>query len=192
GAAPIQWAIARGETVTGVTTMRMDEGLDTGDILLQRELGISPDDTSETVSPRLAGLGADLMLETLRGLEQGTIQPLPQDHTRATLAPLLKKEDGVIDFQQTAEEIRNRLRGFQPWPGVFTTFRGNALKLLAAKRAQEKVGQAELLVKSDRLFVGCGHDTALELLEVQPEGRKHLGSRDFIHGYHPQTGERLA
>lgn len=192
GAAPIQWAIAEGETVTGVTTMRMDEGLDTGNILLQRELGISPDDTSETLSPRLAALGADLMLETLAGLEQGTIYPRPQDHQQATLAPLLKREDGLIDFERPADEIYNRLRGFQPWPGVFTTFRGKTLKVLAARPAKENVGRAELLVQSDRFFVGCGYNTTLELLEVQPEGKKRLGSRDFIHGYHPHSGERLA
>jgi methionyl-tRNA formyltransferase len=191
GAAPIQWAIARGETVTGVTTMRMDEGLDTGDILLQRELGISADDTAETLSPRLAALGADLMVETLRGLEQDTIPARPQDHSEATLAPLLKKEDGLIDFHQSAQEIYNRLRGFQPWPGAFTGFRGKALKVLAARPGEEKVGAAELRVRDDHLFVGCGQHTALELLEVQPEGKKRLGSRDFIHGYRPRTGERL-
>src|SRR5256885_9078666 len=114
GAAPIQWAIANDETVTGSTTMRIDAGLDTGDILLQQELPITPDDTAETLSPRLAEIGAELMVETLRGLHAGTIHPQPQDDSQATLAPLLKKEDGQIDFSRTAREIYNRLRGFQP------------------------------------------------------------------------------
>src|SRR5438270_13407922 len=124
GAAPIQWAIANGEDVTGVTTMRIDEGLDTGDILLQKELAISDDDTSETLAPRLADIGADLMIETLRGLHDGALQPRKQDNSQATLAPILKKEDGKIDFGRSTQEIYNRFRGFQAWPGAFTTFRG--------------------------------------------------------------------
>src|SRR5512146_1919395 len=131
GAAPIQWAIAMGETVTGVTTMRIDAGLDTGDILLQKEIPIAPGDTAETLAPRMAAVGADLMVETLRGLGAGTIQPRPQDHSRATLAPILKREDGLIDFRRTADEISNRLRGFQPWPGAFTSFRGKQLHVWA-------------------------------------------------------------
>ena len=122
GAAPIQWAIARGESVTGVTTMRIDAGLDTGDILLQKEIPIAPHDTAVTLAPRMAAIGADLMVETLRGLQAGTVHPRPQDHAKATLAPILKKEDGQIDFQLTAQEILNRLRGFQPWPGAYTSF----------------------------------------------------------------------
>src|SRR5579864_1562971 len=118
GAAPIQWAIANGETVTGVTTMRIDAGLDTGDILLQKELHISPDDTAETLAPRLAAIGANLTTETLNGLQSGTIHARPQDNSLSTLAPILKKEDGLIDFSRTATEIFNRLRGFQPWPGA--------------------------------------------------------------------------
>src|SRR5207244_5900013 len=116
GAAPIQWAIASGETVTGVTTMRIDAGLDTGDILLQKEIPIAPNDTAETLAPHLATVGADLMVDTLRGLAAGTIQPKPQDHSKATLAPILKKEDGLIDFSRSAIETVNRWRGFQPWP----------------------------------------------------------------------------
>src|SRR6266478_4394107 len=124
GAAPIQWAIANGETVTGVTTMRIDAGLDTGDILLQKAIPIAPEDTAETLAPRMAAIGAELMVETLHGLKSGTIHPKPQDNSQATLAPLLKKEDGRIDFHQPAPEIVNRIRGFQPWPGAFTSFRG--------------------------------------------------------------------
>ena len=191
GAAPIQWAIANGETVTGVTTMRIDEGLDTGDILLQQELAISDQDTSETLAPKLAAVGADLMIETLRGLKAGTIQPQKQDNAHATLAPILKKEDGRIDFGRSAEEICNRFRGFQPWPGAFTSFRGKGLNLTAIKPAAEGVGSAEILVRDGQLFVGCGNHSAIELLEVQPEGKKRMSAGDFIRGYRPQTGEKL-
>lgn len=191
GAAPIQWAIANGEALTGVTTMRIDEGLDTGDILLQQQLAILNEDTAETLSPRLAAIGAELMVETLRGLAEGTISPEPQKNNEATLAPILKKEDGRIDFSRSALEIYNRLRGFQPWPGAFTGFRGKALGITAAKPSEENVPQAQLLVKEVHLFVGCGDSTALELLELQPEGKKRIPARDFIHGYRPRNGERL-
>ena len=191
GAAPIQWAIARGETVTGVTTMRIDVGLDTGDILLQKEIPINPTDTAETVAPTLAAIGADLMVDTLHGLQTGTITPRPQDHTKATLAPILKKEDGRIDFRQTAQEICNRLRGFQPWPGAFTIFRAKNLHVWDAAPAQHSLSPGELLVESNRLFVGCAEGTALALLEVQPEGKKRMPAGDFVHGYPPQSGEKL-
>src|SRR6267143_3584927 len=115
GAAPIQWAIANGESVTGVTTMRIDAGLDTGDLLMQEEITIAQQENAETLAPRMAAIGAGLMVETVRGLQAGTIHPRPQDHGHATLAPMLKKEDGRIDFRLTAKEILNRLRGFQPW-----------------------------------------------------------------------------
>src|SRR5579871_2101553 len=191
GAAPIQWAIALGETVSGVTTMRIDAGLDTGDILLQKELPVAPEDTAETLAPRLASVGADLMVETLRGLAAGTIQPRPQDHSRATLAPILKREDGLIDFHRTAAEIGNRLRGFQPWPGAFTSFRGKQLQVWAAKPAAASLAPGEIKVEGDRLLAGCGQNTALELLEVQLQGKKRMAARDFLHGYRPQPGEKL-
>jgi methionyl-tRNA formyltransferase len=191
GAAPIQWAIARGETVTGATTMRIDEGLDTGDILQQQELAISDTDTAETFSPKLAAMGSDLMIETLRGLEAGTIHPQRQDNALATLAPILKKEDGRIDFSRSAQEIYNRLRGFQPWPGAFTTFRDKGLSISAIKVAAERVPPAELLLRDGRLFVGCGNGSAIELLEVQPEGKKRMAVRDFVQGYRPKSGERV-
>src|SRR5580658_8262399 len=123
GAAPIQWAIARGESVTGVTTMKIDAGLDTGDILLQQEIEIASDDTSDTLASRLAEVGAKLLVTTLRGLQSGSIHPRKQDDSLATLAPILKKEDGLIDFSRSAAEILNRLRGFQPWPGAHSKFR---------------------------------------------------------------------
>lgn len=194
GAAPIQWAIASGEIATGVTSMRINEGLDTGDILLQKEAAIAPDDTAVTLAPRLAAIGADLMVETLRGLEAGRLQPRPQDHSCATLAPLLKKADGRIDFARSAQEIANRLRGFQPWPGAFTTFRGKQLSVTAAAPVASGASSLEpgvLSVEDERLLCGCGHSTTLELLELQPEGRKRMPARDFLHGYHPRSGERL-
>lgn len=191
GAAPIQWAIAMGETKTGVTTMRIDAGLDTGDILQQKELPIAPEDTAETLAPRLAAIGSDLIVETLRGLDAGSLQPHPQDHSRATLAPILKREDGLIDFRRTAGEVVNRLRGFQPWPGAFTSFRGKQLHVWAAKALTTTAAPGEITMEGGRLLVGCGEDTALELLEVQPEGKRRMAARDFVHGYRPKPGERL-
>lgn len=191
GAAPIQWAIACGETVTGVTTMRIDAGLDTGDILLQKAVPIAPTDSAEDMAPRLAAIGAGLMVESLYGLHAGTIHPQPQDNSKATLAPILKKEDGRIDFHLTAPQICNRLRGFQPWPGTFTSFRGKNLHVWDVRPVERTVPQGELLVEGDRLLVGCGGASALELLEVQPEGKKRLAARDFVHGYHPRSQERL-
>lgn len=192
GAAPIQWAIACGETVTGVTTMRIDAGLDTGDMLLKAEMPIAADDTGVTLPPKLSQLGAQLLIETLRAYDAGEIQPTPQDNAQASLAPILKKEDGRVDFSRTAQEISNRLRGFQPWPGAFTTFRGKQLTLHAARpTAEPGLAAGELLFRSDSLCVGAGHDTTLELLEVQLEGKKRMSARDFANGYRPTAGERL-
>ena len=193
GAAPIQWAIANGETVTGVTTMRIDAGLDTGDILMQRELPILRDDTAETLGPKLASIGAELMIETLHGLERGDVQPAPQDHSRATLAPILKKEDGRIDFSRTADELFNRLRGFRPWPGAFTTFRNKTLQVHRAQTAQSLVPLAAgaIAIEGTRLLSGCGQGTVLELLEVQIEGKRRMTAQEFINGYRLKTGDRL-
>ena len=191
GAAPVQWAIACGENVTGLTTMRIDAGLDTGDILLQKALSIEPDDTAETLSPRLAVLGADLTLETMQRLAAGTLSPRPQDHSQATLAPILRREDGRVDFQRTAREICNRLRGFQPWPGAFTTFRGKNLQLLSAYPSEARVAPGQLAILENRLIVGCGQSSALELFELQLEGKRRMPAQDFIHGYRPQPGEQL-
>ncbi len=191
GAAPIQWAIAQGETVTGVTTMRIDAGLDTGDILQQQELAIRPDDTAETLSPRLASIGADLMIETLRGLQNGSLHPRPQNNAQATLAPILKKEDGLVDFSRPADDILNRMRGFQPWPGAYTKFRGKNLQILKAQSSAAAPPEAELRVAADHLLVGAGNNTSLEILELQLEGKKRTTARDFIHGYNPKPGERL-
>jgi methionyl-tRNA formyltransferase len=196
GAAPIQWAIASGETVTGVTTMRIDAGLDTGDILLQREIPIGLEDTSETLGPKLASIGADLMAETLRGLENGNVRPTPQDHSRATLAPILKKEDGRMDFARTAYDLFNRLRGFQPWPGAFTVFRGKTLQVHRAQPAQySTLTPSEIAVDGTHLFVGCGKnndaDTTLELIDIQLEGKRRMTAQEFINGYRPKSGDRL-
>jgi len=191
GAAPIQWAIACGEAVTGVTTMRIDSGLDTGDILLQKEIPIEPEDNAVTLAPRMAAIGAALISNTLHGLRAGTVHPSPQDNSKASLAPILRKEDGEIDFHRSAEEICNRLRGFQPWPGAYTNFRGKNFHVWDAKPLQRVQSEAEFVVEADRLIVGCGKGTALELLEVQPEGKKRMAARDFILGYRPQSGEKL-
>jgi methionyl-tRNA formyltransferase len=191
GAAPIQWAIASGETVTGVTTMRIDAGLDTGDILQQQQLAIAPDDTAETLAPRLAAIGADLMVETLRALQAGTILPRPQDNSQASLAPILKKEDGLIDFSRTAAEIVNRIRGFQPWPGAYTKFRGKNLQIIKARSTTAAAPQAELHADANRLLVGCGNNTSLELVEIQLEGKKRTNAADFLRGYRPNPGEKL-
>ena len=191
GAAPIQWAIANGETVTGVTTMRIDAGLDTGDILQQRELAIAADDTAETLASRLAVIGADLMVDTLCSLQAGTLHPRPQDNSQATLAPILKREDGLVNFSRTAVEIINRIRGFQPWPGAYTKFRGKTLQIIQARPATEAVPQSELHADANRLIVGCGNHTSLELLEIQLEGKKRTPAADFLRGYRPHPGEKL-
>jgi methionyl-tRNA formyltransferase len=189
GAAPIQWAIAQGETVTGVTTMKIDAGLDTGDMLLKAELPIDPMDTLETLSPKLAAIGADLLVETLSKIQ--SIKPQPQDNSKASLAPILKKEDGKISFERTADEICNRLRGFQPWPGAFTSFRGKNLQVTQAKAMKRTIPPGELFPENDHLLAGCSTQTCLEILELQLEGKKRMQAKDFIHGYHPKSGEKL-
>jgi methionyl-tRNA formyltransferase len=193
GAAPIQWAIAKGESVTGVTTMRIDAGLDTGDILLQQEMQIEPNDTAETLATKLAVIGADLMVDTLHRLEGGTIQAQPQDHIRATLAPILTKEDGRIDFNLTAQEICNRLRGFQPWPGVYTSFRGKNLRIWDATVGpyQLELKPSKIQIENESIMVGAGGGSTLVPVEIQIEGKKRMSVRDFVHGYRPTDGEIL-
>jgi len=184
GAAPIEWAIARGETRTGVTTIRIDAGLDTGDILLQRETEIGPEETAIELRERLAAMGAQLLVETLEGLLAGTVVPRPQDHAQATLAPRLRKEDGRIDWNWTAREIANRVRAFQPWPGAYTWLRGKLLHIWRA-RAQDASGSGppgSLHAQADRLWVSCGSGSALEILELQLEGRKRMPATDFLRG----------
>jgi methionyl-tRNA formyltransferase len=193
GAAPIQWAIASGETVTGNTTMRIDEGLDTGDILLQRELPILAEDTGVTLAPRLAAMGAELLVETLAALAETRLQPTPQDHTRATLAPILTREDGRIDFSREAQTICNRHRGFQPWPGAFTSFRGKQLTLHAISGLAEAPALAagEIAMAAEQLLVGCGEGSAITIGELQLEGKRRMQAREFINGYQPKPGESM-
>jgi methionyl-tRNA formyltransferase len=192
GAAPIQWAIANGARVSGVTAMLLNEGLDTGDILLQHELPIEADDTAITYGQKLARMGANLILEALQGLEKKTIIPRPQEHSQATLAPILKKEDGKADFSLPAKAIYDLLRGFQPWPGCFTSFRGKKLAIVAAKPVQESrnVNAGEIFLDHERILIGC-RESALELTEVQPEGKRKMSASEFVRGYRPQTGEKL-
>ena len=171
--------------------MRIDAGLDTGDILLQETIPISPDDTAETLAPKLAIVGANLIVTTMRGLQAGTISPHTQDHAQATLAPILRKEDGLVDFSRPAPEILNRMRGFQPWPGAYTKFRGKNLQLWKASACDRALSPSELKVEGDHLLVGCGQRTALELLELQLEGKKRTPVSDFLRGYRPQVGEKL-
>ena len=192
GAAPIQWAIARGETVTGVTTMRIDEGLDTGDMLLQREVPIGPDDTSVDLFPRLAETGASLLVETLAGLDVGTLVARPQLHDAATLAPILTREDALVHFTQPAQTIYDRWRGFQPWPGAYSFLQGKKLTLhrIAPDGASTKP-PGEVLIDSGRCFVACGEQSQIELLELQIEGRKRMPVQDFLRGAGLKTGDRL-
>ncbi|HLJ14855.1 MAG TPA: methionyl-tRNA formyltransferase [Bryobacteraceae bacterium] len=192
GAAPIQWAIARGETRTGVTTMRIDAGLDTGDILLQWETGIAAEETAVELGYRLAAAGADLLVETLAGLQSGAIMPEKQDNAKATYAPILKKEDGHIDWGLPALEISNRIRGFQPWPGCYTEFRGQRLHIWKATPAPGNASIAgTVFVRGHQVYVACGEGTALELLEIQLEGRKRITADAFRNGYPIAENERL-
>lgn len=197
GAAPIQWAVAMGETVTGNTTMLLEEGLDTGPILLQQELAIELEDTAVMIFEKLAAAGAPLVVETLAGLAAETVQPRRQDDSQASLAPILKREDGAMDFRaHTAVELWNRWRGFQPWPGTFTAIEGKKLivhRLLpaeapsGAKSAEPGVVQAI----EGRLFVACAAGTWLELIEVQLEGKTRMSAGDFLRGNAVVSGTRL-
>ena len=183
GAGPIQWAIANGETRTGVTTMRIDAGLDTGDMLLKAETEIGPEETAPELGARLAALGAGLLVETLAGLERGSIAPEQQKSGEATLAPILKKEDGRIDWNLPAGTIHNRVRGFQPWPGAYTGFRGQQLHIWRSRvaGAQEAASKQPGAISLKPLRVACGSGS-LELLEVQLEGRRRVSAADFANG----------
>ncbi len=193
GAAPIQWAIANGETVTGVTTMRIDAGLDTGDMLLKSETQIGADEYAEELGRRLAPVGAELLVETLRGLEAKTIVPEPQNNAEATYAPILKKEDGQIDWTRPAQEIYNRMRGFTPWPGAYSTFRGQVIHIWKAKPAIDidSGTPGSIHVRKRGAAVLCGSNTALELLDVQLEGRKRMTAEAFCNGQHLTATDRL-
>ena len=201
GAAPINWAIANGETRSGVTAMRIDVGVDTGDILLQSEIEVGPAETAPELTVRLSDLGAPLMADTLRGLAAGTIIPRPQDNSKATHAPMLKKEDGRIDWNRPAHEIYNRMRGFTPWPGAYASFRGQTCHLLGepVSKGMENppgfvaTGPAPGTLFSGKydLFVSCGDATVLRLLAVKLEGRKQVSAAEFANGAHLKSGERF-
>jgi len=183
GAAPIQWTIANGETETGVTIMQIDAGLDTGDMLLKASTPIEPDETAPELSARLAPLGADLLIRAIAEMERGTITREKQDNSQATLAPILKREDGRIDWLRSATENYNRLRGFTPWPGAYTFFRGQQLNVTRARIADVDVRPGAVRVENRRLFAGCGGDTCLELLELQLAGKKRMSAEAFLNGY---------
>ncbi len=196
GAAPMQWAIANGDSRTGLTTMQMDPGMDTGPVLLRWETRIGPRESVVELAGRMSGPGAELVIETIRRLESGDLAAVPQDDSLATKAPILKKEDGQIDWEWTASRIFNRMRGFTPWPGIFTGFRGKRLSITGATphpadgdRPTSRPG--ELLVEKNAVRVQCGEGTRLELLEVQPEGKRRMSAPDFLHGHHPESGERF-
>ena len=184
GAAPINWAIADGETKTGLTTMRIDAGMDTGEMLLQREIAIGPSETTPELAARMAEAGAPLILETLRGLLAGTLVSTPQDHALATTAPLLKKEDGRIDWNRSAPEIFNRMRAFTPWPGSFTTFRGESCQLWGEPASGLKTldPAGTLNIETGGLLVACGDATVLRVLRVQLQGRKQVSAKEFAGG----------
>ncbi|HKR14012.1 MAG TPA: methionyl-tRNA formyltransferase [Pyrinomonadaceae bacterium] len=192
GAAPANWAIVNGETETGVTTMFIEPALDTGPILLQRKSPIGDTETAPELMDRLSETGAELLGETLSQLDHLT--PRPQHDRDATFAPILKKEDGSIDWSRNAIEIERCVRGFQPWPNAYTSFNGKGLTIWRAQSVSSVSGinPGEVLAAhGDDLLVQCGEQTALRLIEVQPEARKRIGVRDFINGMHVKVGDRL-
>jgi methionyl-tRNA formyltransferase len=196
GAAPINWAIINGETRTGLTTMRIDAGMDTGPTLLRLEMEIGPDETAPELARRMAEAGASLMVETLHKFDRGEIVPAPQENSEATLAPLLKKEDGRIEWALTAQHIYNRIRGLQPWPGAFTTFRGQLCHIWG-RPAQAPAGRVReaspgtLFNAGDGVAVVCGQRTWLGLESAQLEGRKRISAHEFANGARLTPGDRF-
>jgi methionyl-tRNA formyltransferase len=201
GAAPINWAIANGERETGVTIMQMDAGLDTGDMLLSRAIEIGSEETAPELSARLSELGAELLSETLLRMERGEIKPVPQDDTEATYAPMLKREDGLIDWQMSAREIASRVRAFQPWPGTYTFFRGGRLTIWRAREtAADQINQASqdriepatiLAIDKSCMVIACANSTALCVEELQVEGKRKLSAREFLNGTRLDIGDRI-
>jgi methionyl-tRNA formyltransferase len=185
GAAPIHWAIANGETTTGLTTMQIDAGMDTGPTLLQRELEIGPEETSPELAARMSEIGAGLIVDSLLQLDRGEIFPVAQDPEKASSAPILKKEDGRIDWTRTAPRIYNRMRGFAPWPGAYTTFRGLTCHVWGrpeSSAAEGRVTPGEIVPSAKDVHVVCGEGTCLRLESVQLEGRKRISAREFANG----------
>jgi methionyl-tRNA formyltransferase len=193
GAAPIQWAVANGERITGVTTMLINAGLDTGDMLLKAEITIGDSETAVELSERLAPIGAALLLKTLEAMSDGTLRREPQNEAEATYAPVLKKEDGLIDWGRTAVEIDRRRRGFLPWPGAITAFRGQVLHIWRSKPANDIDSgvPGTVCVAGRRLLVACGQATSLEIEELQLEGRKRMSAEAFLNGYRPSAKDIL-
>ena len=194
GAAPINWAIANGETQTGVTSMRIDAGMDTGHILLQEAMDIAPEETAPELTESMAEAGAPLMLETLRGLAAGRLVARPQNSDEATYAPLLKKEDGRIDWSRPAQEIYNRLRGFAPWPGAYTSFRGQTCHLWVEPFSLRGINVAvpgTISQEDSQILIACGRTTLLRLLSVKLEGRKQISVEEFANGARLTERERF-
>ena len=192
GASPVNWAIVNGETTTGVTTMFIEPTLDTGPILLQRETAIGPRETAPELMGRLAEIGAELLSETLVSLD--TLQPRIQDDSVATFAPILKKEDGIIDWGKNAVSIESAIRGFQPWPNAHTIFNGRGLIVWSAEPVTGTFSDEPGRIVSshgNEVVVQCGDQTALRLLELQPEAKRRMSARDFLNGTHLKIGDRL-
>jgi len=196
GPSPIQWALVRGDKVTGVTTMMLDEGMDTGPLLLQKKVPIEPGETAEELASRLASLGADLVLETLDRLEAGTIEPHPQPEKGASVTPMLRRHFGEIDWSMTARQLVNRLRGFTPWPGLYTKFRGGRLKIHGLEEAPDQPRGDEppgtvLEADASGIVVRCGRGTAVRVTDLQREGKRRMPADAFLIGERVARGERL-
>ncbi len=195
GAAPIAWAVANGESQTGLTTMQIDPGMDTGPMLLRQSIDIAPGETAPDLARRMAELGAPLMVESLRKLERGEIWPIPQDSSQASYAPKLEKEHGRIEWNTPAEQIYNRMRGFAPWPGAYTTFRGQSAHIWGRPASSATAGNAEapgsLFAGGGAVYAVCGEGSCLALEAVQIEGRKRVTSSEFSNGAHLALGERF-
>lgn len=192
GATPINWTIVNGEARTGLTTMQIDTGLDTGPMLLKYETEIGANETAPELTARLAEAGAPLMIETLRKLAGGEVTAAPQDNSAATFAPPMKKENGRIDWSQTAQQIYARIRGLQPWPGAFTTFRHKSAHIWGKPAAPDETPKpGTIVVRANGVFVVCGGESALELEFIQLEGRKRISAREFANGARLTPGERF-
>jgi methionyl-tRNA formyltransferase len=195
GAAPIHWAIANGETVTGLTTMQIDKGMDTGPTLLRREVEIGPDESSPELAARMSVLGAELIADSLLRFDRREIFPVPQDAQNASYAPILKKEDGRIDWSQPAQQIYNRMRAFVPWPGAFTTFRQQTCNVWGRPESRGMAGEnmqpGEIISSTKELYVVCGEGSCLRAESVQIEGRKKLSAREFANGARIVSGDRF-
>ncbi len=194
GAAPVNWVIVNGEMKTGITTMQMDAGLDTGDILLQIETGIGNTENSIELMNRLAVLGAELLSETLADYDE--IEPIPQENDEASFAPIMKKEDGLIDWNLTATDIANRVRGFQPFPRSYSNYQGQKLTIWKAESIESEELEIErgevgeiLVANGDDLLVSCGDETVLKIDELQIEGKRRMLTRDFLNGITLEVGE---